>query len=213
MFRILGKAAAAVATIVLALVGSVILLITQPHWPMLAGFLVIAGAIALAVWVARPYAVGLTALITVGGIAVLASQLMVSTPPITDAQGRVVAGSIASLEKVNLGGSDQWIMIRGRSATNPVLLYLSGGPGGTQYAWNREYNSELENHFLVVSWEQRATGKSSSLLFSDFSRVTPQQYVANGLQLTIPRRVDGAAAARMVRCLRRGRADDEHGER
>ena len=151
---------------------------------MLAGFLVIAGAIALAFWVARPYAIGLTALLLVGGVLVLASQLGVSTPPTTDAHGRVLPGSVATLEKVNLGGSDQWLMIRGQSVKNPVILYLSGGPGGTQYAWNREYLSGLEQRFTIVSWEQRGTGKSASLFFSDFGRLTPQQYVADGLQLT-----------------------------
>lgn len=51
------------------------------------------------------------------------------TPDITDGSPRQVPGSIASLEKVTLGGVEQWITIRGRSLANPILLFLHGGPG------------------------------------------------------------------------------------
>ena len=42
-----------------------------------------------------------------------------------------LAGSIATLEKVTLNGAEQWITIRGRDASKPILLNLGmGGPGG-----------------------------------------------------------------------------------
>jgi pimeloyl-ACP methyl ester carboxylesterase len=172
------------ATIVLVLLGTIIVFLTQPYWPMLAGLLVLAGAVALAFWVARRYAIGLTAVIVIGGVLALASQLTASTPPIRDARGSVVAGSIASMEKVRLGGVDQWVVIRGKNANNPVLLFLSGGPGGTETGWNRLWIPQLEDHFVVVNWEQRGAGKSAGLLLSDWSHMTPQQYVADALQLT-----------------------------
>ncbi|MCU0551368.1 MAG: hypothetical protein MUC48_18625, partial [Leptolyngbya sp. Prado105] len=54
-----------------------------------------------------------------------------STPPIPG------GSSIASLEKVQLGGKAQWIMLRGRSQDKPVLLYLSGGPGQSDLPFSR----------------------------------------------------------------------------
>jgi hypothetical protein len=36
--------------------------------------------------------------------------------------------AIESLEKVRLGGVDQWILIRGWNRENPVLLLMHGGP-------------------------------------------------------------------------------------
>ena len=84
-----------------------------------------------------------------------------STTPITDAQGRCVAGSIASLERIMLGGVQQSIVIRGRSPANPLLLYLHGGPGTSELGMLRIYNLPvLEQRFTVVVWDQRGAAKS-----------------------------------------------------
>jgi len=37
--------------------------------------------------------------------------------------------AVSSLEKVCLGGTDQWILVRGHNQANPVVLLLHGGPG------------------------------------------------------------------------------------
>ena len=52
----------------------------------------------------------LAALAVLGLVYLLATPA--SVPPIRDASGRVDSGSIASLEKVRINGSDQWIEIR-----------------------------------------------------------------------------------------------------
>ena len=74
--------------------------------------------------------------------------------------GDVVAGSIATLEKVSVRGHDQWIEIRGANAHNPVLLYVSGGPGQSDLPFSRVLLSDLTARFTVVGWDQRGTGKS-----------------------------------------------------
>ena len=56
------------------------------------------------------------------------SQWMAYTPNIMGADGKPLPDSIASLEKVHLGGEDQWLIIRGQDVDKPVLLFLSGGP-------------------------------------------------------------------------------------
>jgi pimeloyl-ACP methyl ester carboxylesterase len=91
---------------------------------------------------------------------------------------------IATTEKLKLGGVGQWVVIRGRDVTNPVLLVLAGGPGGTALGWFRTHNVVLEEHFTVVHWEQRGAGKSFPLLVTDRRRMTPEQYVQDGLELT-----------------------------
>jgi proline iminopeptidase len=82
------------------------------------------------------------------------------TAPIRDAKGDRVAGSIAELTKVKIGGHDLSMMIRGTKATNPLMLFLAGGPGGSELGAMRKYLSSLEEDFLVVTWDQRGTGKS-----------------------------------------------------
>lgn len=50
------------------------------------------------------------------------------TPSFHGPNGEVLPGSIAEIDYLRLGGIDQWVMIRGKSVTNPVLVPLHGGP-------------------------------------------------------------------------------------
>lgn len=82
------------------------------------------------------------------------------TPPFRDASGEVLPGSVASIERVRLGGVEQSIVIRGRSTKAPILIWLHGGPGNDTTGMWRRNNASLEDHFLVVYWTQRGTGRS-----------------------------------------------------
>jgi len=68
--------------------------------------------------------------------------------------------SINVLEKVDLNGSKQWISIRGTDINKPILLFLHGGPGSANLALLHQQMPELEQHFVVVNWDQRGAGKS-----------------------------------------------------
>lgn len=83
-----------------------------------------------------------------------------STPTIVDANGDPVSDGIAEEEWVDVNGLPQWTLTRGREQGNPVLLVLHGGPGAGEFAWFRAYNSNLEDEFVVVHWDQRGAGKS-----------------------------------------------------
>jgi pimeloyl-ACP methyl ester carboxylesterase len=91
------------------------------------------------------------------------------TPNHTDSQGNDVDGSIASIERVKIGGVDQYILLRGMDRNNPILLFLHGGPGAAQIGFARHYQTDLEKHFLVVNWDQRGSGKSYSRKISKAS--------------------------------------------
>lgn len=82
------------------------------------------------------------------------------TDPIVDASGEEIPGSVAELTTVDIGGHDLAMMIRGHSVDNPVLLFLAGGPGGSELGAMRNHLPELEEHFTVVTWDQRGTGRS-----------------------------------------------------
>jgi CubicO group peptidase (beta-lactamase class C family) len=121
--------------------------------------------------------------IAVSLLAVWLSHTFAMTPPILDTQGQPLTGSIATLEKVELGGSEQWISIRGRDIHKPVLLFLAGGPGGSQLATARYALGGLEEHFVVVNWEQPGAGKSFDAV--DRSTLTPERYIADAHELIL----------------------------
>jgi len=106
----------------------------------------------------------------VGGILIifliLAISLWIKSPgkaePITDFNGETIAGSISTIEKIMLGGQEQYLIIRGKDATKPVMLFLHGGPGSPEYAFMKATNQTIENDFVMVYWEQRGAGKSYS---------------------------------------------------
>ena len=104
------------------------------------------------------------------GVALLLSALATylyigrngSTPAFRTAAGSIVPGSVAEMRRVHLGGIDQSIVIRGRNAKAPILIWLHGGPGLDATGMWRHFNATLEDHFLVVYWTQRGTGRSYS---------------------------------------------------
>lgn len=101
---------------------------------------------------------------------------------IISADGESPPGSIAELTTVSLGGHEQALMIRGRSDENAVLLHLAGGPGGTDLGAMRA-DTSLEEDFVVVTWDQRGTGKSYAAI-DPLETLTPEQMVADTIELT-----------------------------
>lgn len=84
------------------------------------------------------------------------------TKKIKGHDGVTAADSIAELEKLKLGGIEQYVLIRGKNKNNPVILFLHGGPGSAQIGFVSKYISRLEDEFIVVNWDQRGSGKSYS---------------------------------------------------
>lgn len=112
----------------------------------------------------------------------LFSYFTSKTPPILNEQGDVLEGSIAELTKIELNERKEWITIRGEDKQNPVLLFLAGGPGGTQMAAVRHDLAELEKHFVVVNWDQPGSGKSYSAAGNN--SLVVNDYIDDGLALT-----------------------------
>ncbi len=106
-----------------------------------------------------------------------------TTAPITGADGEPVPGSIAELTTVHLGDHDLGVMIRGTSTDNPVLLFLAGGPGGSELGAMRRHLSGLEKHVTVVTWDQRGAGTSYPAL-DPAGTVSLEGYVADTIALT-----------------------------
>lgn len=94
-----------------------------------------------------------------------------------------LAGGIAQLIEIPLGGAKQWILIRGTSRKKPILLYLHGGPGMSLIGVSSQFFKELEEHFVVVNWDQRGSGLSADAGFP-MGGDAVEQYVKDALELT-----------------------------
>jgi pimeloyl-ACP methyl ester carboxylesterase len=131
----------------------------------------------------RVMLVKLAGFIAIALLAIFASQVFASTPPILDANGKPLPNSIAVLEKVKLGGTEEWITIRGKDTRNPVLLFLAGGPGGSLLVIQQRALPELEDRFVVVNWDQPGAGKSFGAI--DHSKLTPDRYITDAHELVL----------------------------
>lgn len=106
-----------------------------------------------------------------------------STDAIVDANGDEVVGSVAELTTVEANGHDLALMIRGHSTDNPVLLFLAGGPGGSEMGSMRNHLPRLEEHFTVVTLDQRGAGKSYPEL-DPTDTITPEGYLDDTIVVT-----------------------------
>ncbi|MFZ6027119.1 MAG: alpha/beta fold hydrolase [Chloroflexota bacterium] len=92
------------------------------------------------------------------------------------------ANGINQLQTVELGGVAQWVSIRSLDAGKPVLLFLHGGPGSANLAKLRVQTPALEEHFVVVNWDQRGAGKSAGFGF-DYASLSIDQIVSDAHEL------------------------------
>jgi proline iminopeptidase len=105
-----------------------------------------------------------------------------ATAIIADARKIVTPNGIERLEKVRIGGIDQWVSIRGRDKRNPVLLFIHGGPGYVSIPMSWWFSRDWEEYFTVVQWDQRGAGKT--YLLNDPAKIAPT--------LTLERMVEDA---------------------
>ena len=114
-----------------------------------------------ALFLANVWLVAAAMWLLVGAVAVADGWLRLGhTEPFRGPEGNVLPNSVAEVKYLRLGGSLQWVMIRGENVANPPLIVLHGGPGMSEMGFFRHCNAPLERHFTVVHWDQRGTGKS-----------------------------------------------------
>lgn len=121
------------------------------------------------------YPVAIVRSICLVGLLIIVSDCLPGTRH-TGSDSKPGTLEISELEKVRIGGVDQWLFSQGKSRNNPVLLVLHGGPGAGSIGFARYFYTELEKQFIVVNWDQRGAGKSYSLFMSD---VTPETYLSD----------------------------------
>jgi pimeloyl-ACP methyl ester carboxylesterase len=66
-------------------------------------------------------------------------------------------------EVISVGGMKQYIQIKGKDHSKPILLFLHGGPGSSLLHKADNISGKLQQHFVVVHWDQRETGRTLQL--------------------------------------------------
>ncbi len=186
LFSILRWLLGTLLTLMLVLPPLLLFVNTAVPWVLIVGLLAVDGGLGFILlrrrnpWRLASFFLGLLVVVL---LAVWLSQAFAATPPIRAADGQPLPNSIATLEKVTLGGSEQWITIRGHDVNQPVLLYLGiGGPGAGGMPANAMMFRQLEEHFVVVNWDQPGTGKSYGAV--PMADLTVDRFVADAHELT-----------------------------
>jgi len=66
-------------------------------------------------------------------------------------------------DTIIIGGIKQYIQIKGKNVSKPILLILHGGPGSSLMNKTDQISNKLQQHFVVVQWDQRETGETLKL--------------------------------------------------
>jgi pimeloyl-ACP methyl ester carboxylesterase len=83
---------------------------------------------------------------------------------------------------VPIGGIEQWISIRGRSAGNAVMLFLHGGPGEALSPFP-SVSEPWERACTVVLWDQRGSGKTYARSPSTAKDMTLERLTRDAIEL------------------------------
>ena len=95
----------------------------------------------------------------VRGLAQTAPAQPTAREIIADVQA-IAPGGVHDLIAVGIGGTRQWISVRGNNPANPILLFLHGGPGSPMMPESWVFQRPWEDFFTVVQWDQRGAGKT-----------------------------------------------------
>jgi pimeloyl-ACP methyl ester carboxylesterase len=115
------------------------------------------------------YRIGKWTIIIILGVLAFSSMSCAHELEVKGKSGDEIRLLVNEKRHVTINGAKQWIYIAGTSKDNPVLLWLDGGPGGSELGPVRNYLGDLHRHFTVVCWDQRGTGKTRASTRSLFA--------------------------------------------
>jgi proline iminopeptidase len=82
------------------------------------------------------------------------------TAIVADARKIVSGKGVEEQLEIPIGGTKQWITVRGRDRNNPILLMIHGGPASPEMPTSWWFQGGWEDYFTVVQWDQRGSGKT-----------------------------------------------------
>lgn len=81
-----------------------------------------------------------------------------SAPKVTPPACASPAQKVDEKGFVSIGGIEQWVTVKGDSCANPIILFLSGGPGNPLSPYSDAVFGTWTKDFTLVQWDQRGAG-------------------------------------------------------
>ncbi|TCC46784.1 alpha/beta hydrolase [Kribbella capetownensis] len=100
---------------------------------------------------------------------------------------RIVApDGIQEAYQLSAGGIDHWVYARGQDRSNPVILFVHGGPASPLSPVTWQFQRPIEEYFTVVTYDQRGAGRTFRTVDPDTIADTLKisQYVDDAIELT-----------------------------
>lgn len=100
------------------------------------------------------------------GIILLGIILLVILVPVT---GRIVnacknhivsENGVQESTYIDVNGMKQYIQIRGKDVSNPVMIFIHGGPAGPMGYVSAYYQKYLEDDLTIINYDQRGCGRT-----------------------------------------------------
>lgn len=95
--------------------------------------------------------------IALGSFVALAVAVLTAcagVPPVVD------HSPVSEAMYVPIGGIEQWVTIKGADRSNPVILFLHGGPGDAASPFADSTYPGWDTDFTLVQWDQRGAGRT-----------------------------------------------------
>jgi pimeloyl-ACP methyl ester carboxylesterase len=130
------------------------------------------------------YGRGVTGWVGRTGTGVCTAALILVTGAVAiPARTSPVPGGIAELTSIEANHHRLGMLIRGADRAAPVLLFLPGAPGGSEFGAVRAHLAALERSFVMVTLDRRGAGTSYPAL-DPTATVTVDSAVADTLAVT-----------------------------
>jgi len=101
----------------------------------------------------------------------------------TNENGEVLENSLSEKAFIEINGIKMGMIIESKDISNPILLFVHGGPGMPEYWLTDKYPTGMEDYFTVVWWDQRGAGLSYSSDIDGHTMKT-EQFVDDTIAVT-----------------------------
>ncbi|MDO6422182.1 alpha/beta fold hydrolase [Saccharophagus degradans] len=83
-----------------------------------------------------------------------------------------------------IGGVKQWVTIKGKNCSNPIVLMVHGGPGNPLSLYHDSLYQDFEKHFTIVHWDQRGSGRTYRAQF-ETGKLTMEKITNQNLSIEL----------------------------